>query len=82
MCNTWIPVPQVTALRIRACLSLDVSYVCMYWKFPRILIENTQSKSDWLFNAQSRVLQADWLMILEYNEKEFWSITTPSLIHD
>ena len=24
--------------------------------------------SDWLFNTQSRVLQADWL-ILEFNEK-------------
>ena len=31
-------------------------------------IYNTQSKSDWLFNTQSRALQADWL-ILENNEK-------------
>ena len=28
----------------------------------------TQSKSDWLLNAQSRLLQADWLT-LENNEK-------------
>ena len=25
----------------------------------------TQSKSDWLFNTQSRVLQADWLILYE-----------------
>ena len=30
---------------------------------------NTQSKSDWLFNTQMRVVQADWLK-LENNEKE------------
>ena len=29
---------------------------------------NTQSKSDWLFNTQSRILQADWLTF-ENNEK-------------
>ena len=29
---------------------------------------DTRSTSDWLFNTQSRVLQADWL-ILENNEK-------------
>ena len=29
---------------------------------------NTQSKSDWLFNTQSRVLQVDWF-ISENNEK-------------
>ena len=29
---------------------------------------NTQSKSDWLFNTQSRILQADWLS-MENNEK-------------
>ena len=31
-------------------------------------IYNTQSKSDWLLNTQSKVLQADWL-ILENNKK-------------
>ena len=28
----------------------------------------TQSNSDWLFITQSRVLQADWLIILDHNE--------------
>ena len=37
---------------------------------------NTQSKSDWLFNTQTRVLQADWLK-LENNEKETLSINMP-----
>ena len=32
--------------------------------------------SDWLFNTQSRVLQADWL-ILENNEKVTLNINMP-----
>ena len=36
----------------------------------------TQSKSDWMFNTQSRVLQADWL-ILEKNEKAILNIYMP-----
>ena len=32
--------------------------------------------SDWLFNTQSRVLQADWL-ILENKEKEILNINMP-----
>ena len=35
---------------------------------PQWCLYNNQSKSDWLFNTKSRVLQAD-LMILENNEK-------------
>ena len=32
----------------------------MYWKFPKLLItSDTLSKSDWLFNTQSRVLMVD-----------------------
>mgnify|MGYP001803425645 FL=1 len=38
----------------------------MYLKFPRRL-SDTQSKSDWLFNTQSRLLLADWI-IFEDNE--------------
>ena len=38
----------------------------MYWKFSLTHTHNTQSKSDWLVNTKSRVLQADWL-ILENN---------------
>ena len=38
---------------------------------------NTQSKSDWLFNTQSRVLQADWL-IFGNNEKATLNINIPS----
>ena len=38
---------------------------------------NTQSKSDWLFNSQSRVLQADWL-IFENNEEATFNINMPS----
>ena len=39
-------------------------------------IYNTQSKSDWLFDTQSRVLQADWL-ILKNNEKATLNINMP-----
>ena len=34
------------------------------------------SKSDWLFNTQSRVLKADWL-ILENNEEATFNINMP-----
>ena len=37
---------------------------------------NTKSKSDWLLNSQSRVQQADWL-ILENNEKVTLNINMP-----
>ena len=39
-------------------------------------IYNTQSKSDWLINTQSRVLQADWL-ILETYDKATLNINMP-----
>ena len=39
-------------------------------------MSNTQPKSDWLLNTQSRVLQADWLM-LENNEKATLNINMP-----
>ena len=37
---------------------------------------NTQSKSDWLFNTQSRILETDWLK-LENNEKATLNIDMP-----
>ena len=49
----------------RACLHRN--YLPLYWKFLMRRIQ-PQSKSDWLFNTQSSVLQADW-SILENNEK-------------
>ena len=44
------------------------SCLLMYWKFQTMQLYNTQSKSYWLINTQSRALQADWSM-LENNEK-------------
>ena len=41
---------------------------------------NTQSKSEWLFNTQSRVQQADWL-ILENNEQATLNINMPTLTY-
>ena len=38
----------------------------LVWKFPMMLIQYSVN-SDWLFNTQSRVLRADWV-ILENNE--------------
>ena len=43
------------------------SQLCLY---------DSQSKSDWLFNTQSRVLQAGWLM-MENDEKEGLTINMP-----
>ena len=47
-----------------------------------IVIKNAyttvKSKSDWLFNTQSTVLQADWL-ILESDEKATLYINKPYL---
>ena len=37
-------------------------------EYSQLWSYDTQSKSDSLFNTQSRILQADWL-ILENNEK-------------
>ena len=50
-----------------------IIFLC--WKFPMSLY-NTQSKSDWLFNTQSRILQADWLSV-ENNEKATLNINMP-----
>ena len=36
--------------------------------------------SDWLFNTQSRVLQADWF-ILEMNEKATLNINMPNYLY-
>ena len=46
-------------------LTLELSSIVL--KTPNDAYK-TQSKCDWLFNTQSRVLLADWL-ILEDNEK-------------
>ena len=43
-------------------------------------LNNTQSKYDWLFNTQSRVLQADWF-ILEINEKATLNINNMHYRH-
>ena len=43
-------------------------------------IYNTQSKPEWLFNTQSRVQQADWL-ILEKNEQATLNINMPTLTY-
>ena len=47
----------------------------MYWKFPMIPIQHSVN-SDWLFNTQSKVLQAGWFM-LEINEKTTLNISMP-----
>ena len=39
-------------------------------------VYNTQLKSDWLFNTQSRVLQVDWL-IFENDENPTLTLTCP-----
>ena len=49
------------------CRGCHWNYLLVYWKFPMMLIQNS-GNYDWLFNTQSRVVQADWLM-LENNEK-------------
>ena len=42
----------------------------------RYMQSNTQSKCDWLFNIQSRALQADW-MILVNSEQATLNIIVP-----
>ena len=42
-------------------------YLLMYWKFYNDALQHSVN-SDWWLNTQSRVPQADWLM-LENNEK-------------
>ena len=44
-----------------------------------MLIQHFTVNSDWLFATQSRVLQADWL-ILEINEKATLNINMPYFI--
>ena len=41
-----------------------------------MILCNTQSISDWLYNTQSRVLKAD-LFIFENNEKATWNTKMP-----
>ena len=57
----------------RACYYWN--YLLIYRKFPMMLIHHS---ADWdlLFNTQSRVLQADWL-VLENNEKATLNMNTP-----
>ena len=55
------------------CMEINQQYFLL--SYPECLYA-TQSKSEWLFNTQSRVLQADWL-ILENNEKAALSINMP-----
>ena len=42
-------------------------------------IYNTQSKSDWLFNTQSRVLQGDWVMLGKMR-RQLWTLKCPITI--
>ena len=51
------------------------NYPLIYWKFPMILIQHSV-KICWLSNTQSRVMQAD-LLLLENNEKAIFSINMP-----
>ena len=52
-------------------------WICLliYWEFPIMLIQHP-ANSDWLLSTQSRVLQADWL-ILENNERATLNINMP-----
>ena len=44
-----------------------------------MLIQHFTANSDWLFDTQSRVLQADWF-ILEINERATLNINMPYFI--
>ena len=57
----------------RACEHWD--NLLMDWKIPMTLIQHSVN-SDWLFNTQSRVLQADWF-ILGINENATLNIHMP-----
>mgnify|MGYP001800702442 CR=1 FL=1 len=50
-------------------------YLLMHWKFPMMFIQHSVN-ADWLFNTQSRVLHADWLMLVN-NEKATMNISMP-----
>ena len=53
-------------------LTLELSVSVL--EIPNVAYTTQHTKSDWLFNTQSRVLQVDWF-ILENNEKAirlFW----------
>ena len=56
-------------------VNIHWNYLLIYWKFPMILTKHLVN-SDWLFNTQPRVLQADWF-ILEINEKANLNMNMP-----
>ena len=62
-------------LLIRLNLSIGHSVMSNFGYNTMMLIQHSVN-SDWLFNTQSRVLQADWLM-LEYKEKATLNILMP-----
>ena len=53
---------------------VNVGIICFFIANCQSCLHNTQSTSDWLLNAQSRVLQAGWL-VLESNEKATLNIS-------
>ena len=64
---------------------MEIWHVCNGISFlfigdPQWCLYKTQSKSDWRFNTQWRVLQADWL-ILETNGEEILNINRPYQLH-
>ena len=58
------------------CITLGHVYIGMIFYASEIQNGASITTSDWLFNTQSRVLQADWL-IQEKNEKENLNINMP-----
>ena len=60
---------------IKACLKIGIDILC--FGNSQWCLYNTQSKSGRMFKFKSRVQQADWLMILENNEKATLIIIMP-----
>ena len=64
--NTCLQLAYVTIGIIFLCIGN--SQWCVY---------NTQSKSDWPFNTQSRDLQGDWLILKNNGRRQLWTFTWP-----
>ena len=56
---------------------MELSWIIL--GIPNGALYNTQSKANWLFKTQSRVLQADWL-ILKNNEEATLNINIPYIL--
>ena len=57
---------------------VNACIICFFIANCQSCLHNTQSKSDWLLNTQSRVLPADWL-VLESSAKATLNINMPYL---